>query len=200
MHCVVSNHGINQMQKWVSVGSLNQSLLKDTFRQHMVKKLEKNVRSKDRIVAREILRKINDKDWKIHLSIHNTSPYRIIDYLSRSVAGVVTDLEGIDLNKEKNQVTIRERHLGEWRETQMSRQTFQRRYLNHIPPKGAVMVRNYGIYSTGQAGKLDELWQKYLLEEEKENQEHRCSEKSETCLEECPVCDNALVLETCLSC
>jgi hypothetical protein len=61
---------------------------------------------------------------------------------------------------------------GEKTETvKLSREEFIRRYLNHIPPKGFMMVRSCGIYSARNKAKILELKEKLfgLIEEEPED-------------------------------
>jgi len=83
--------------------------------------------------------------WTIYSRTHEKTPISILGYLARNINCVDTSLNDYDENQ--TLITLRESKNGEVRSTQMDEVTFLERYLNHIPPKGSVVVRYYGLYS-----------------------------------------------------
>lgn len=95
----------------------------------------------------------------------------------------------IKVDEEKNTTTVTEFHNGKKRKTVLDRFTFVERYLEHVPPKGVVTIRNYGLYSNKYKEKLAEV----RLEEFGQTQEIEDYEET------CPKCHNILEVRSSFS-
>ena len=148
MHCIVTDHGMNKDKKWVHCKTLSYNMLRDSVREILIPHIIKKMYPWWRNQVRKILETCDDKKWTVYPAIHKFSGERIVNYLSKSVSGVVLDIENdLDFNREEMTYTIRDRYMLDERTTTLDAHTFWDRYLNHIPPKGAVTIRNYGLYS-----------------------------------------------------
>ncbi|MCK5341777.1 MAG: hypothetical protein KAR20_00150, partial [Candidatus Heimdallarchaeota archaeon] len=76
----------------------------------------------------------------------------------------------------------------------LDRPTFRDRYLNHIPPKGTVTIRNYGLYSNRYSDLLKEIKENILKAESAEPEPDLSFE------EECRECHETLITKETFSC
>ncbi|MDZ4121187.1 MAG: transposase [Candidatus Cloacimonadaceae bacterium] len=142
MHCVLSSGGLDSEKKWAELKNIPtrkmEQITEETFEEELQKRLKSDVE------VRNI--KAKAKQYRIYTGIHEGSGKNIIEYLSRSRNGVVIDMEQ-DLIIEEESIEFKEVDGGVERRTRLDKTTFIERYLNHIPPEGAVVARYYGLYS-----------------------------------------------------
>jgi hypothetical protein len=192
MHCIVTSGGLNEKKEWVAFNSISYNLLRDTvkelFRPHILKK----VRAENRNAVDTFFRISDERGWKVHPVYHQKSGNEIAAYLSRSIAGVVIDMhQDFNIDKEKGTIRFKEMHEGKEIWTTLKQDIFIERYLNHIPPKGSVMIRNYGLYSNRHKEELE----KVRKERQERNKKETDQEEKEEGKELCPVCKTELIIK-----
>lgn len=121
IHCLMTDGGLNQDRQWQKLGTLPLERMAERL------KLEYQLES--------------EKGLRIHQSRHEKSGEAVVRYLGQRQFGQVVKCN--ELTQEDGEIRIE--HRGG--ETRLDRETFVERYLNHIPEKGTVMVRHYGLYS-----------------------------------------------------
>lgn len=158
MHCIVTNHGINTNNKWVSCGSLSYTSLRDSIKEKLIPYFSKKLPAQHRHLFTKMFRDCEERQWSVYPAIHKFNGESIVNYLSKSVSGSVLDInKNVDFDKDKKTYTIHEHHQGEETATTLDEHTFWDRYLSHIPPKGAVTIRNYGLYSNKYSDVLEQI-------------------------------------------
>ena len=180
MHCIVTSHGLNSEGKWVPCGSLKFNTVRDCVKDIFIPHLRKKLPAVKRSIAKYQFALCKDREYKVFPAVHKFNGERIVDYLAKSTSGVAVNIKDVERDIEANTMTITEYHNGKKRVTVLDRPTFRDRYLNHIPPKGAVTIRSYGLYSNRQKEKLEEIRKNELgippeIHEEEDDCE-RCSE------------------------
>lgn len=194
MHCIVTPGGMNEKGKWVTFQSMSYNMLRDGVKEHFGRHLLKKIRKELRNSTSKMLSFCEEKQWKVHPVIHEDNADGIAAYLSHSIAGVVLDMkQEFRIDKEGKTICFKELRKGKEVYTTLEQESFIERYLNHIPPKGAVMIRNYGLYSNRHTEELEEI-RKIFQQVPKDNgeEEERTGEESEEC---CPVCGTVLRIE-----
>jgi len=185
IHCLLSSGGATEDHRWITLGSIPYNMLIDTVKKTIDKQLRKNE------LPIELLPdygRIRDDEWKLHPVLHQDSGNQIVEYLSHSMHGVVVDLDhDVKIDQQKQTVEVITRHNGKEEKTTLSLSLFAERYLQHIPPSGAVMVRYYGLYSNSHKEELEYIRQKSFKERiEKHGEED--GEENEDFVEKCPKC------------
>lgn len=181
MHCIVTNHGIDENNKWVSCGALKYNTLRDVVKKTFIPHLIKKIHPWWRKVLKNTFGSIDERKWTVYPAIHKFNGESIVNYLSKSVSGLVVDIENdLDYNRDEMTYTIRDRRMGKERSTTLEASVFWDRYLNHIPPKGTVTIRNYGLYSNKYSSLLERIRIKEFpaqssTEKVADNQEKCCS-------------------------
>lgn len=180
MHCIVTDHGINKDNKWVPVGSLKYNTLRDMTKKTLIPHLKKKMHSLLRNHFKETFDACDDRQWTVYPAIHKFNGDSIVNYLSKSVSGVVIDIENdLEYNHEERTYTIRDHHMDREKTITLDVNTFWYRYLSHIPPKGTVTIRNYGLYSNKNSYLLEQIrireYGSKSITEETINEEEECS-------------------------
>lgn len=125
VHCLVSAGGLDGDDQWSALGVL--PLARMT--RWMIQAMESDER----------------RGWRIHESRHQAGGEAVVQYLGQRLNGSVVSAKEVR-ETTTGQVVIAN-HSGT---TELSASTFVQRYLNHIPQKGTVLVRNCGLYSNRQ--------------------------------------------------
>lgn len=152
IHCVLTAGGMNIHKKWTEIGSLQYTRLAEqlqkTFYQILLERLS--------IEELPDQRTFTDREWNVHPTMHQKTGKWIMEYLSHSIFGVVIDMnQDFRIDKEKGSIGFSEKHTEKNITTVLSNALFTKRYLNHIPPSGEVMIRYYGLYSNLHANDLE---------------------------------------------
>lgn len=188
MHCIVTDHGLDRNNNWVSYPTISYSSLNDTVRKNLIPRLKKKLHAGYEDPLDLMSRVCSDKDWRVYPAIHKFNGESIVNYLSKSVSGMVIDFNNdLTFHPEEKSYTIRDRHMGNERTTTLDEHTFWDRYLFHIPPKGEVTIRNYGLYSNRYSDLLEQIRiREYGMESTTEK---------ETYEENCPSCNKGMVVK-----
>lgn len=143
LHCLVTAGGVDEAQTWQDQYRLCEAALRADFRRSMLAEAAK------RLSAREAhaLHHEEPDSWRVYAVRHRDGTDGLLAYFARSRHGVVLDC-ATEAEVTAEGMRFGEYHLGEHRQTTLSREEFFRRYFAHIPPKGAVTVRHYGLYAT----------------------------------------------------
>lgn len=158
VHCVMTAGGLDNEDHWQPLGVLPL--------EQMTRWLQKAVVSGE-----------GDNGWRIHESRHRSGGESVVQYLGQRLNGTVVFAK--DIQEGSGGVVVRTREG----ESRMEIATFGLRYLNHVPSKGTVLVRNCGLYSNRQKERHQKA--KAQLGEG----EHRSPEDSH---ERCPRCKGQL--------
>jgi hypothetical protein len=163
VHCLVTGGGFTQQQKWVEK-SFPYTKIETEYREQLKKDLVALVKSRNFIHPTELdclkeILTLDDKSWRIFQSEVYKTGEGVLSYLSKSLkSGPVTEDEILEYNDKE--VTLK---YGE--ETiKLQIKDFIFRYLNHIPPKGFVAVRNLGLYSNKKTEETKEYKRKLGIE------------------------------------
>lgn len=158
MHCIVTDHGINSEKKWVHMGSLKYTTLRDVVKETLIPHLKKKMHPLVRNHYQNKFKACDVRKWTVYPAIHKFNGDSIVNYLSKSVSGLVIDIEhDLDYSPEEGTYTIRDHHRDSEKTITLDANTFWYRYLSHIPPKGTVTIRNYGLYSNKYSGLLEQI-------------------------------------------
>ena len=179
MHCIVTDHGVDKNSKWVPCGSLKYSTLRDVIKETLIPHLKKKLHPFLRKHFKKIFGVCDDRKWTVYPAIHKFNGDNIVNYLSQSVSGMVINIENdLSYNRIDETFTIRDHHLGKEKTITLDANTFWYRYLSHIPPKGTVTIRNYGLYSNKYSSSLEQIRvSEFAIEtttEETINEEEEC--------------------------
>ena len=153
VHCILTSGGLDEEDKWQSVGTLPLG--------EMTKWLKLALGGSD-----------DEKGWRIHESHHQSGGEAIVQYLGQRLNGSVISAK--DVNEHEGKVRL----ISRGNSIELTTGTFALRYLNHIPQKGTVLVRNCGLYSNRQKKRLatarEQLGGKPTVELEWEERCPRC--------------------------
>lgn len=125
VHCLITDGGLEPDDKWQPLGVLPLA--------EMTKWLEKAMAGDE-----------PSKGWRIHESRHQAGGEAVVQYLGHRLHGSVVAAD--EIKEGEGTVTLRCRNGT----IEMANSLFAVRYLNHIPQKGTVLVRNCGLYSNRQ--------------------------------------------------
>lgn len=150
IHCLVTGGGLTNQKEWVDK-SFSYNDIEAEYREQLKKDLLTLIKSKDfkhppeLDCVKEILT-LNDKSWRIFQSQVYKTGEGVLSYLSKNLkSGPITENDIVDYNDQEVFIKYGE---GKSQETiKLKIQDFILRYLNHIPPKGFMIVRNLGLYS-----------------------------------------------------
>jgi len=174
MHCILSAGGLNDKNEWIEIGTIRYTQIEDRFHYLMYRELALQIAVESLPVTKDI----DNTEWHVHPEYHEKTGNHIAGYLSHTSCGAVINLkQSFQINGEK--IPFTEMHNGKELKTELLRTTFVERYLNHIPPSGAVTVRYYGLYSNKNSERLKEAKKKFPvnnIEVEKEEIVDLCPE------------------------
>ncbi len=179
VHCIITPGGMNDEHEWEDDFSMNYSEIleevKKSFSCGFLKKLPNDAKKRYRMIDN-----FTKDEWGWNVTFHQNSGESIVNYLSKSACGTVVnpekEIEWDRLNRE-----IIYQPTGK-KITRLRYEVFMERFFNHIPPKGIVLVRNYGLYSNRHKEELIELKEKFGFE----------VKKAEEYEEECPKCNTEM--------
>ena len=159
IHCLVTGGGFNETQKWVEK-SFPYTAIEAGYRKQVKKDLITLVKSEDFIHPPEMdcLKKIHTLDNKSY-RIYKSQVYKtgegVLAYLSKKIkSGPITEDNIVDYNNEE--VTLKYREGKKEEVIRLKTKDFIWRYLNHIPPKGFLVIRNLGLYSNRKIKEIKE--------------------------------------------
>lgn len=160
IHCILSAGGLSEQNEWVEIGSLKYSHMEDEFRTLVYQEMLENISGEGLPDTKDI----DVKEWRVHPEYHQGSGNNIVGYLSHTACGAVIDLnQSFIINDDTIQFT--ETHNKQKIETTLKKKTFAERYLNHIPPKGSVTVRYYGLYANQHKKEFKKILKKFPKQE-----------------------------------
>jgi hypothetical protein len=188
VHVLITNGGLDENSNWhensLAINSIRTYYTK-IIRKKMLKALTKNeLCLPPGIDSDELAKIIKIKYFNIQQFGTYESGKGVLQYLSNKLKVGALNHRQVTAYDAKT-VTFNYKR-GEKTETiKLSREEFIRRYLNHIPPKGFMMVRSCGIYSARNKAKILELKEKLfgLIEEEPEDTSPHFK---------CPICGKEL--------
>ena len=122
VHCLITDGGLDKDDKWQPLGVLPLAEMTKWLKQALVGEEE-------------------SKGWRIHESRHQAGGEAVVQYLGQRLHGSVVSAAEVQEHEQSVEVTTRAGNV------ELATTTFAIRYLNHIPPKGTVLVRSCGLYS-----------------------------------------------------
>lgn len=178
LHCIITAGGLTRNGGWQRDHRLCERTLRTDFRRRMLGEAAKRL-SAQRAAQ---LHQQPAQAWRAYAVRHPESARALLGYFARSRHGVAVDLaRGFSVAVDS--VSFIAEHHGERRQTTLSREEFLRRYFAHIPPRGTVTVRHYGLYATRAATLLEGI-RAAAESETPEPENSECAEDAEPC----PVC------------
>ena len=106
--------------------------------------------------CQELLDTCYKKDWVTDIRESFAGAETVMNYLGRYTHRIAISNSRI-LHMDENTVTIRVKDYkcgGKWKELTLEGTEFIRRFLMHVPPKGFVRIRHYGLLSNHNKRKL----------------------------------------------
>ena len=182
LHGMITAGGVDAEGKWKQNTQYGERLLGEDFRRLIIDELAKRIPAKDV----SDLQKEPLKKWKVYEVAHTDSADKLIGYFGRTQHGLVVKADESFVVSEST-VRFATHHYKEPKTTTLSREEFLNRYFAHVPPKGVVTVRHYGLYATRYGKMLNSI---RSMIERPFSQEPR--EQPEEPVEHCPVCDHVL--------
>ncbi len=184
IHCALTDGGvIGKKAEWVRLGSISYTMLRDVVKQTFDKHLRRLLKTNLEDLPKE--NEIDDRGWSVYGTYSKGDAEHIIGYMAHVSTGTVINLnKGITIDTEKGTIRFSERHGEHVVETELRKEVFCERYLNHIPVKHTVTVRYYGLYSNDYSSVL------YKLQEQFPGSEYEEPEWTDTC----PVCHKPMVV------
>ena len=134
VHCLMTDGGLNQDGQWEKLGVLPLVQMGNWIRLSLP--------------GTEEL-----KGFSIHQSRYERSGAGVAVYLSQKQIGQIVKAENLEKTSESIEVSDRSG------KTRLGVDNFIQRYLDHVPEKGTVMVRHYGLYSNREVE-----WRKKAME------------------------------------
>lgn len=122
VHCLMTDGGMNCDGGWEKMGVLPLAQM-------------------ERWVGESLPGSEERKGFGIHQSRYERSGVGVAVYLSQKQFGQI--IKPANLEKRSESIEVRDRSGETWLEVE----NFIQRYLDHVPEKGTVMVRHYGLYS-----------------------------------------------------
>lgn len=160
VHCALTAGGITETGEWIPLGTISYTLLAKVIQDNLVKELRKKG-----IEELPECTEINTREYSAYATYHQHSAEKIIGYLAHTANGVVINMnQKIIEDTTKGTFRFTEVHAGKQISTELQKETFVERYINHIPPAHTVTVRYYGLYSNQYSSKLEKLQKLFPME------------------------------------
>lgn len=140
MHCMVTAGGLDENGKWHSHRFADERTLRENFRRLALAELSD-------LPLRGDYEALRQKPWRVYSVRHPGNADDLLRYFSRSLHGLLIDAEE-EFSVSEETVRFTMHHLNGSRQTTLEKEEFLQRYFQHIPPKGTVTVRHYGLYAT----------------------------------------------------
>ena len=182
LHGMITAGGVDGEGEWKLNSQYGERRLREDFHRLINDELAKRIPAKD---ASELQREPFEC-WKVYENAYHDNAEKLIGYFGRTRHGVVIKPDESFVVSERS-VQFATHHSRESKTTTLSREEFLNRYFAHIPPKGAVTVRHYGLYATRYGHRLESI--RSMLENQYHQEPHGEPEEP---LEPCPVCDHVL--------
>lgn len=177
IHCLLADGGLDSERKWCPLGPLPLEQMARSLRDHF---RDLGPIPQDTEVSSD------PEGWSVYQRRHEGSGEKIAAYLAHSMAGVVLRMDKEPkVDRQEGLVTFEDRHEGVVQTTTLKETTFVERYLRHIPPERAVVVRYYGLYSNRHR---DDLAIVLLLLHRYKTPEDHSDVEGEGFTEMCPCC------------
>ena len=187
MHCIITRGGLNKEGKWKENGSINYTRIMRGLKQRTTENIKKELSNDEKALFTELESTQDEKGWGYEVRYHEKSGENIVNYLSRTVHGMVYSPEELTQDVENGKIIIEQKHMGKMEKTSLSYAVFTERSKNHIPPLGSVVIRHYGLYSNRNKDRLERLRER--IEEDYKKEGEEVIEEYE---EECPVCHSVM--------
>jgi hypothetical protein len=171
LHVLITDGGLDKNLHW-DEKSLKINDIKIYYDEIIRKKIHKELKKNKLLLppgidSEEIKKIVNKKTFYVNKAGLYENGTGVLNYISKKLKIGAFDHRQI-ISYDSETVTFYYKR-GEKKEViKLKRKEFIRRYLNHIPPKGFVLVRSSGIYSTRQQAKTKELKVKLFNVKEEE--------------------------------
>lgn len=159
IHCLVSIGGLTKEQEWIEK-RYSYNDIESAYREELKKELLTLVKGEsfrnppDMDCVKEIL-SLDDKSWRIFQTQVYDTGEGVLAYLSKNIkSGPITENDIVEYNE--NEVILKYREGKNKEKITLKTEEFILRYLNHIPPKGFMVVRNLGLYSNSKSEETKE--------------------------------------------
>ena len=214
LHCLVTGGGLSAAGEWVAVRNgflLPMAVVMALFRGKLLAAIRQGVaqgwlklpEGTSRQKFANQLNRLGRQKWNVHIRERYPSGQGVLVYLARYLRGGPLS-KGRLLSCDGQQVIFRyeERAKGpggqaHQRTMRLPLEQFIGRWLLHVPPVGAVLVRCWGLYAHSQGPALalcrQQLGQGPVEEPPRVDWQRGCEERGEAHPERCPVCGRQLV-------
>lgn len=160
---------------------------------------------RDQIEYQKLLDFCYEKNWVTDIRESFAGAETVMYYLGRYTHRIAISNSRI-LRMDESTVTIRIKDYkngGEWKELTLEGIEFVRRFLMHIPPKGFVRIRRYGLLSNHNRQKLIPICRnligchEFLRRFRKDDKAHAIKVLYKKDVTVCPCCGGTLTYEVC---
>ncbi|NIT58876.1 MAG: hypothetical protein GWN00_22425 [Aliifodinibius sp.] len=145
VHCAVSMGGVTKDGDWVPIKKLNEKRLESNYRRFFFEEMDRLYKNPKWSVPYLFARNCNEKKVTLYTTVHKESAEAIISYLSKSLCGLIVWEDDLTFDRERDMAIIHDRKND--RDYELSADEFMRRYWEHVPTDGEVLIRHYGLYS-----------------------------------------------------
>ena len=184
IHCILTAGGVDEGENWIKDNSVKYKKIAngvvDTLREHTVLEHFPEIYDTEPLFEEGL----KEKRWGYTVVAHKNAG-SIVNYLSRKMYGLLVDPKE-EIEEVDGKVQLKQRHGDREVKTTLRWNDFYDRYFAHIPEKGAVVVRSYGIYSNRKKNLLAKLLKALSGEKEK------TGSNEEGHVEVCPECEYPL--------
>jgi hypothetical protein len=206
IHCLVTGGGFTKALQWLSVTNgylLPFAVARDVFRSNVRNAIKKALEKGDLVLPegmraqqlRNLLNRVGRKKWNVKICEKYSHGNGVLVYLARYLRGGPIANSRI-VKSEDGKVTFT---YGREKVELMTLPTgaFIGRFLQHIPPPNAILVRSYGIYSPSKSDDRSlcrEILGQGPVKEPDFLDWQSSFEGSDDHPERCPVCGKRLIL------
>lgn len=159
LHILITDGGLDEKnwnEKSLAINKL-QIFYTKIIRKKILKALKKDqLQLPPGIVSEEIAKIVKTKNFSIQRAGTYKTGNGVLKYISNKLKIRALHHRQI-ISYDSETVTFYYMREGKKEIVRLKRKEFIRRFLNHIPPKGLVVVRSCGIYSTRHQSKTREL-------------------------------------------
>ena len=184
IHCMVSMGGTTERGKWIPIHKMNEMRLEENYRKFFYEEVSKRYKGFFWDTLRPILLEAKTEKAELYTTYHRRSANAIIHYVSKSLCGLIVHPDDLKYDRENDIAIIHNRKKGA--EDKLDAEEFVRRYAEHIPMDGEVLVRHYGLYSNCLKEIKEGIRKDVFHEELKEEEEME---------ELCPECKSHLRMD-----
>lgn len=170
IHMIVLGGGLDRKNKWKECGEkffLPYSVISRVFRGKYLeeirnlweeKKLEYHGgarKYRNSYEMKELIDQCYNKEWITYCKETFNGAQSVIDYLGKYTHRIaISNHRIISMTETTVTYTMKDyKKEGQWKEKTIRGEEFIRRFLMHVPPKGFVRIRHYGLLSSRKKGK-----------------------------------------------